>query len=63
MPFTGVTTMSDSSGGTVTNPYEILGVRRDASDEQIKSAYAGVPRRLIRIPAATDGVQSRAESL
>jgi curved DNA-binding protein CbpA len=39
MPFTGVTTMSDSSGGTVTNPYEILGVRRDASDEQIKSAY------------------------
>jgi curved DNA-binding protein CbpA len=39
MPFTGVTTMSDNSGGTVTNPYEILGVRRDASDDQIKSAY------------------------
>lgn len=39
MPFTGAPAMSDNSGGMVTNPYEILGVRRDASDEQIKAAY------------------------
>ncbi|WP_432443632.1 J domain-containing protein [Rhizobium grahamii] len=31
--------MSDKSGEIVTNPYEILGVRRDASDDQIKAAY------------------------
>ncbi len=39
MPFMGVTAMSESDGGMVTNPYEILGVRRDATDDQVKAAY------------------------
>lgn len=39
MPFLGFTQCPNNNGGMVTNPYEILGVRRDATDDQVKAAY------------------------
>lgn len=41
------------------DPYSILGISRDASDEEVKKAYRKMSRSIIRMPILTIRIKNR----